>query len=123
MMCRWIDARLEGLGLIDAATGERPAAGSMFWAPWELEDAGVDGRRLGRKYLDLPHPRRLPIGVICPNGEYFCLDQRAYDHSRGGYFDEGWTITGWAPLLNVTPSIDLKGRWHGFLTAGVFRTA
>lgn len=63
--------------------------------------------------------KRPPIWVCLPNGDWFCVDAHQYQDP-----DHGWTVTGQAPAITVTPSIHVKNdddstRWHGFLTNGV----
>lgn len=42
-----------------------------------------------------------------------CLDQNSTDGTSG------WTVSGEAPNLTVTPSINAAGEYHGFITNGV----
>ncbi len=61
--------------------------------------------------------KRPPIFVVLPNGDFFCVDSCAQGSPNG------WTVTGEAPNITVTPSIhvlngDNSTRWHGFLTSG-----
>lgn len=81
---------------VTKAYGRRPIPGAMYhtwWRPWIRKEDG------------------LTITVVCPNGEEWCIDEKA---SSGGY----WTRTGTPPKLTVTPSI-IAGDYHGFLTNGV----
>ena len=43
----------------------------------------------------------------------FCIDSAVSDETRG------WTVTGEAPNITVSPSINIVGLWHGFLTSGI----
>jgi hypothetical protein len=60
---------------------------------------------------------RLPLFVVLPNGEEFCPDF-CYSHTRGNT-QAGWTVTGEAPNITVSPSINCIGRFHGWLQNGV----
>lgn len=65
------------------------------------------------RFYWLDHSRhRSPLVVICPNGREWCVDQKS---SNG----EGWRVTGNAPTIEVSPSIDVPG-YHGWLgTSGM----
>jgi hypothetical protein len=89
----------------------------MFYAPEMLADFYRDW--LSQKYFALPEPRRPPLVVILPGGAWFCLDQQQI--SDGKFHEPGWDITGEPPLLTVSPSINIVGSWHGWLTSGVLR--
>jgi hypothetical protein len=58
--------------------------------------------------------------VRCPNGSVWVPDQKS---SNG----DGWTVTGTAPNITCTPSIDINNLgmndrkpYHGFLQKGRF---
>jgi len=72
---------------------------------------------LSSEYLRDWLATRLPLFVVLPNGEEFCPDF-SYSYTRGNT-QEGWTVTGDAPNITVSPSINFVGRWHGFLQNGV----
>ena len=57
--------------------------------------------------------------IFLPNGTGWCTNDRA--GGVGNY----WGVTGEAPLISVTPSInDQSSRpWHGFITSGVLSPA
>lgn len=62
---------------------------------------------LSRFYWQDWSDKRPPICVLTPHGKEWCVDAKS---SNG----EGWRVTGEAPLLSVTPSIDVPG-YHGWL--------
>jgi hypothetical protein len=57
--------------------------------------------------------RRPPLMICLPGAGPRILDQRWKDNTRG------WTITGEPPNLTASPSIDIKGKYHGWLQNGV----
>ena len=63
---------------------------------------------------------RKPLMVVCPNGDWFLIDGMA--SKDGVSFGNGWTVVGDAPLITVSPSIHLVGRWHGWLKSGILST-
>ena len=66
--------------------------------------------------------KRDPILVLLPGPPaplWFCVDMRAHD-KQGNLLPNGWTVTGEAPRITVTPSIDTSsdlrpGGWHGWI--------
>lgn len=104
---------------VDAATRERPKVGDCFYAPQFLHDPLRAS--LAPRYWLTWSKTRLPIVIVLPSGEWWCVDEMAHD--RNGHHGEGWTVTGsidTTPItLSCTPSINAVGRYHGFLTNGV----
>lgn len=74
----------------------QPTPGAMFDTFWRPELRKTDG---------------LAISVVCPNGQVWCIDDKA---TSGGF----WTREGTPPKLTVSPSI-VAGDYHGFLRNGV----
>lgn len=70
------------------------------------------------EYYFANNSHRKPIVVMLPGRHLFCIDCMCYDSARGGYYG-GWTVTGSPPNINVEPSINMVGRYHGFLKNGV----
>lgn len=64
-------------------------------AMWQGQDSHVWGIKL---------PGECGLNRFCPELEY--------DHHH-------WTVTGSVPRITVTPSVDCKGQYHGFITDGV----
>lgn len=56
--------------------------------------------------------KRPMLWVMLPSGP-FCIDQRS---SRS---EAGWKVTGDAPQVTLTPSINVMGAYHGWITDGV----
>lgn len=126
MKCRLIEVRhpLDGEGhyVIDIATAKPPVPGDMFFelSPERLErnEPGC----LSDRYKALPEPRRPPIWVILPTGRWFCIDMRYYEHEKGGWWGDGWSVSGTPPDLTLSPSINAVGNWHGWLQNGELHT-
>lgn len=56
-----------------------------------------------------------PMAVVLPGeGGIHCLHT-----SPSSAPADGWTVTGDLPNVTVHPSIDVHGRWHGWLRDGV----
>lgn len=91
--------------------------GDMYYDPDYLEIKYYK-ERLSPQYWREWADKRLPIVVILPNRETFCPDMKWGD-GNGGYKDNGWTVTGEAPNITVSPSINCQGRYHGWLQNGV----
>lgn len=102
-----------------------PSIGAM----WEMHaPSGPDAPNcewLSPEYWRDHFPRRGPIMVMLPgrttSGEVtswpFCVDSKARDEN--GWKANGWTVTGEIPNLTVSPSINAKGVYHGWLQGGV----
>jgi hypothetical protein len=98
---------------------KRAGGGSVqVGASWPSKDYDQHQNGLSRKYLALPEPRRKPIIVVLPGQNWFCVDSAAYDEARG-YHGEGWDVSGEPPNLTVSPSINIVGHYHGYITNGV----
>jgi hypothetical protein len=62
------------------------------------------------------HDGKPAIMARLPDGNIWCSAHRADD-------GRGWTVTGTAPDITVTPSIDdtIDGTWHGHIIGGVMQ--
>jgi hypothetical protein len=67
------------------------------------------------KYLREWRAIRPPMFVKLPDGSEFCIDTRAYNHDNGGYYGDGWTVSGTPPAIVLSPSINIVGRYHGWI--------
>lgn len=61
--------------------------------------------------------------VLLPGRNFFSIDSKCYGPIPGkpgehGYYG-GWTVSGVPPNITVSPSINMVGRYHGFLQNGV----
>lgn len=101
-----------------AAHGVIPV-GAMWPAPWLLDPADDwIATYLSPKYRADWMAVRPPFVVKLPDGSEFCVDSRATD-SEGNLKGDGWTVTGTPPLITVSPSINIVGRYHGLIQNGV----
>lgn len=82
--------------------------------------ANRDPRYSSIEYLSGPASSRPPIMVILPSGFPFCVDS-PYSGSMDASPAErhGWTVTGEAPKITLSPSINEEGYYHGWLINGV----
>src|ERR1019366_7910654 len=100
----------------------------------EVLKGGEDGSyycdegRLSDEYLANYLAKRLPLVVAIPfthreTGKpdivRFGIDTSTSSDNRR----HGWTVTGEAPNITVTPSINLVGIWHGWLKDGILSEA
>lgn len=100
---------------------ENPKPGDMWPDPEMIEGELAEYYRqnlLSEKYFRRWHSRRPPLVVRLPNGVEFCVDSRP---TKGG---TGWDVTGEAPSITVSPSINSNGfsrehGYHGWLQNGV----
>lgn len=82
-----------------------------------LHSAFGPAESLGDHYKRDWTGKRLPLCVFTPGG-WWCPDQMAYSNMLG-YHGEGWKVVGDLPLITATPSINIIGLYHGFITAGI----
>lgn len=105
---------------------ERPAdpqAGDAWYLPALVTGPHADYYRqhlLSPEYLRDWDGVRPPIAVMCPDGTPWVVDER-YGRldASGQRVKAGWTVTGKPPCLTVTPSINVVGRYHGWLIEGL----
>jgi len=96
--------------------------GDMFYANWLICENGnvhMASKQYNKDWLG----KRPPLVVILPNGSSFMVDSY-YHNIEGNPEKEGWTVTGEAPNITLTPSInyspsDRKFGYHGWLKNGV----
>lgn len=58
---------------------------------------------------------RQPLFVILPKQTLFVIDGKCW---KDGVSYGGWAVKGEAPNINVSPSINIGGIYHGFLSGG-----
>jgi hypothetical protein len=68
---------------------------------------------LSDQYVQERMALRPPVLVKMPNGEVFSVDASVSGKSSG------WAVTGEPPNITMSPSINLVGRYHGWLQNGV----
>jgi hypothetical protein len=91
------------------------AVGDMWF--YELPAERWEKAHLTKHYWENHSQRRGPLVVLLPGPNWFLIDGQCYSTERGYY--DGWKVTGKAPLITVTPSIHIQGRYHGHLKNGV----
>jgi hypothetical protein len=101
-------------GPTEDGPNEKMQPGDMWFTPQMVEKGFRDGYVLSDEYKRDWQDKRSPIWVVLPSGDWFCVDSRA---SCGD--GSGWAVTGEAPNITVSPSINLIGIYHGFLQNGV----
>jgi len=107
--------------LVDNPTQEdKQTPGVMFFAPWARKN-----RHLSLEYKRDWADKRDPICLVFPDYGPVIIDH-AYYPEVVGQEGHGWTITGEAPKLTVSPSLGIgqgqNGRrwhYHGYLKDGV----
>lgn len=92
-----------------------PKIGDMWPNPWMLEEPFFL-RRLSPAYLAKKH-ERAPLVVRLPGSTEFCIDTLAW--RDGQVYGNGWTVTGEAPRVTLSPSINIVGSYHGWIRDGV----
>lgn len=97
-------------GVCDVATGQYPKPGDIFLYPQYL----TQWREHLSDYYFQHNAHRAPIAVILPNGDLFIVDGKTSREND----PSGWTVTGTFPNITVSPSINVVGRWHGYLKDG-----
>jgi len=116
IQCRLIEnPELNSYGNVDTT---KRAVGDMWFL--DLPEEELKQRPLTAQYWR-DNAGRKPLVVMLPGHHYFLVDGQCFDQARGHY--DGWTVTGTPPNLTVSPSIDMKGRWHGWLRNGVLDDA
>lgn len=100
--------------------------GDMWFAPYLLEDGHWKRGSLSPRYWALPEPRRAPLVVRLPGPCDFVLDTMAWRSepgddgvNRSKFYGDGWEVSGAAPLITLTPSINVQGCYHGYIQNGV----
>lgn len=98
--------------------------GDMWFAPWMINvfktpEELIKSTFISPEYIRDWCGKRPPIVVILPNGDRFMVDKCAYQQ------DHGWTVTGEAPNITLSPSINCireehpKTGYHGWLQNGI----
>lgn len=80
---------------------------------------GVVVSRLSPQYHAEFSGKRLPIVIQFPAGRTLCIDSRFMSEAQGGYYGNGWVITGEFPKITMRPSVNLTGDYHGWVCDGV----
>lgn len=72
-------------------------------------------------YYKAHNAGRPPLFVYLPGRTLFCVDTACWGAGADNkiVYYGGWTVTGDAPNITMTPSINIIGSYHGFLQNGV----
>lgn len=73
-------------------------------------------RSLSDNYKSTAQGKRAPLYVMTPAGP-FCVDQSQV--VNGEFAGGGWYVSGEAPNITVSPSINFPGQYHGWLQNGL----
>jgi hypothetical protein len=95
--------------------------GAMWWLdPKTTVDQWCEwyAPAVAHRYLREHRRVRRPLFVKLPDGSEFCLDLCSSPEIAAGG-GEGWSVSGEPPKVTVTPSINIVGRYHGWITDGV----
>ena len=111
--------------LYESAEAARIAGGgsAQVGAMWPLtrdvdEWCQTFAEEVAPRYLREHRHLRAPLVVKLPDGSWFNIDTRAYSPDAG-YHGDGWGCTGEAPNITLSPSINIVGRYHGWIQNGV----
>jgi len=91
--------------------------GAIYSADW-LDDEEHMSDLLSDYYRQQWRGRRKPLTVVLPDNTHWVVDQKSTIRGQPNQWGPGWTITGDAPYLTASPSIDTN-TYHGFLQSGV----
>lgn len=119
-----VDSGYEKLVYVDT---KQLKVGDMWFARDDAGEIVSVERRRGMNLSDFywaNNAWRPPLFVLLPI-EYasgpgvatFSVDGKCYSGERGYY--DGWTVHGAPPAITIVPSINMVGRYHGFLQNGV----
>ena len=110
--CKFIEhPELNADGNIDIAKRE---VGDMWFLDVPQEE--LKERHLAAQYF-AQNANRKPLVVMLPGRHYLLIDGQCFNGEQGYY--GGWTVTGVPPNITVSPSINMVGRYHGFLQNGI----
>lgn len=113
----WPIRYFESIEAVYAEYGDRGPwpIGTMYPDPEYLEH-WIGGKPLISPEYRASNASRPPLSVELPCG-HFCVDMVTMQDGVPG--DHGWAVSGSPPLLTLTPSVNIKGGWHGYITNGV----
>ncbi len=103
--------------------------GDMWFAPWMVDAFKTPEELIKSTFVSPEYIRdwlgkRPPIVVILPNGDRFMVDKCCFDMTAGKQSDHGWTVTGEAPNITLSPSINCirdnhAEGYHSYLRNGI----
>ena len=88
---------------------------------WYWPGHFATGERLSQQYRNDHLGHRSPILVFLPGRTLFCVDGACWNTGPDGkiVYHGGWSVLGFLPNITVTPSINIVGSYHGYITNGV----
>jgi len=95
--------------MVDPSTAARARPGDMWYLPEPIP------AHLAR--LAPEHAGQRPLILVLPGPCRFSVFGPTW--SAGGAGPSGWAVSGEPPLITLTPSIDVKGIYHGYVRDGV----
>lgn len=116
------------------SNGKSLNVGDMFYGPTKEEVTADDLLTLDRQrglwwpyamckdrllsdYYRQHNAHRRPLLVFMPGRVLFCVDAMI---TRDGLpAGGGWSVSGEAPLITVSPSINMQGIYHGYIQNGI----
>lgn len=96
--------------LVDPGQAARALVGDM----WYLSEPS-DAYRA--RHIAPEHAGKRPLVVLLPGPCQFAIFGPTWTSAGPG--PSGWAVTGEPPLLTVTPSISIRGIYHGYIRDGV----
>jgi hypothetical protein len=104
--------------IVDTETGKEPRVGDMFYMPSDWARRQPKNSWTPR-YLAKPARGRRALMIVFPGPRWLCIDQRYFDFkNQGGWYGDGWAISGEPPRLTLSPSVNLASSYHGHLQNG-----
>ena len=115
--------RLRSFDLSVNITRDMLRVGDMFYADTTLDDQGylkypfheAKEQHLSQYYFQHNQQNRKPLIVVLPGFITCCIDGMCINN---GVRYGGWVVSGEAPDITVSPSINMSGLYHGFLKEG-----
>jgi hypothetical protein len=106
--------------LVDGDPGADRKPGDMWFVPSMVEEYAemYTAHYLSQEYMRDWFGKRAPLVVVLPDGTPWCMDHRYGQHNGKKGPQPGWTITGEAPNVTASPSINFEGTYHGWLQGG-----
>jgi hypothetical protein len=115
-----------------ASSGQTLQVGDMFFfnPPPDYKDKDEDGwywpghfcqpHQLSDYYKQY-NAGRPPLFVYLPGRTLFCIDGACWGMGADNKLEYhgGWQVSGDAPNITMTPSINIVGSYHGYLQNGV----
>jgi len=92
-----------------------PTDAEFVASPPEVGDSFYDDDYL-HICISAAHTGKRALIVILPGHVYFCVYSKQITDSV--MHEPGWTVSGEPDSLTLSPSVNVKGVWHGFISNG-----